>query len=98
MILIYPKAAEKIDENSYIYNSIQKCSTIDQPTNNTVTSTTGAAYLQVLDFQNPLYFQTLFFVVLSIGFTCFFKCGYLRLRSEREKIAEKIMRSAATTN
>lgn len=99
MILLYPIAAERIDESSYIYNSIQKCSAADQPMNKTmITTAANTISLQVLDYQNPLYFQTIFFVLASIGFTWFFKCSYLRLRSEREKLAEQIMRSAATNN
>lgn len=95
MIVVYPKAARVIQTDSYIYNSVQSCTSNAPTTNHTITTTASSIYLSVLDYKYPLYSQAILFAIMSIGFTIFFKCAYLRLRSEREKEVERIMRSAA---
>lgn len=101
MIAGYPKMATPISMDSYVYQSVQTCTSRSPADNSTTTTTTAmstttpsAASLTVLDFKYPLYGQTLLLVVVSLFFTLFFKCAYLRLRSEREKLAEKILNSA----
>ena len=105
MILFYPKLATPIDSNSYVYNSIQTCTASGSslnattPAMSTTTTTSPASpQLTVLDFRNPLYGQTFILVFISVTFTLFFKCAYLRLRSEREKLAEQILNSARTSS
>ena len=98
MIVCYPKLATPIKPNTYIYDSIQTCTNSNTNTNSTSTTTTSTsssqANLTVLDFTYPLYGQAIAFFLISIFFTKFFKCADLRLRSEREKLAEKILNSA----
>ncbi len=105
MILVYPNLAEKIEPDSFVYNSIQTCTTSPSPvfngtttTPSLITTTESSIYLSVLDYKYPLYFQTVLSVVSSILFTIFFKCGYLRLRHEQEKLAEQIIKSASLSN
>lgn len=96
MIVFYPKTASSIDSNSYVYNFVQTCtnSNSTNPGNLTLASDLVKTSLSVLDYKYPLYGQCIVQVVISILFTIFFKCSYLRLRSEREKLAEKILNSA----
>jgi FLVCR family MFS transporter 7 len=107
MILFYPKLATPIDANSYVYNSIQTCTAGGSSSLNTTTpamgftstiAPSGSSQLTVLDFRNPLYGQSFILVFISITFTLFFKCAYLRLRSERERLAEQILNSARTSS
>merc|ERR1712127_780256 len=94
-IVLYPAAATEIERGTYIYENIQTCTASSTMPNTTmITTTKSSSNLKVLDYKNPLYFQTILIAVMSIGFTCFFKCAYLRLRSEREKQAERILRLA----
>ena len=83
MILTYPKIAPKVSEDSYVYTNIQTCLN----SNSTVS-------LTVLDYKYPLYGQTLFLCIISILFTTFFKCPYLRIKTERERLTEQILNSA----
>ena len=99
MIAGYPKLATPISMDSYVYQSVQTCTSRTPGGNSTTTTpfsttTPSAASLTVLDFKYPLYGQTLLLVGISLFFSLFFKCAYLRLRSEREKLAEKILSSA----
>lgn len=99
MIICYPKIATPIKPNTYIYDSIQTCTNSNTNTNSSLTTTTtttssSQVNLTVLDYTYPLYGQAIAFFLISIFFTKFFKCAYLRLRSEREKLAEKILNSA----
>ena len=100
MIAGYPKMATPISMDSYVYQSVQTCTSRTPADNSTTTTaamsttTPSTASLTVLDFKYPLYGQTLLLVAVSLFFTLFFKCAYLRLRSEREKLAEKILNSA----
>jgi FLVCR family MFS transporter 7 len=96
MIVVYPKAADSISTDSYVYNFVQTCNKPANAGNSTTSTTTSApiANLSVLDYKLPLYFQCFFQVVITIVFIVFFKCAYLRLRSEREKFAERILSSA----
>jgi len=92
MIILYPMLAKKVEPDTYIYNHIQTCVAANS------TTAAGAADLSVLEFMNPLYGQTILFALMSVFFTVFFKCAYLRLLSERKKEAEKIMQSARSAN
>jgi FLVCR family MFS transporter 7 len=95
MIILYPKVSTKLDPNSYTYISVQKCGTSDTFSNSTMSTTTASPdSLDVLDFKIPLFSQTILLNVISLFFIMFFKCAYLRLRSEREKLAEQILNSA----
>ncbi len=96
MIVVYPKASVSISSDSYVYNYVQTCNKQSHAGNSTTTTSTAApiANLSVLDYKIPLYFQCFFQVVITIVFIVFFKCAYLRLRSEREKFAERILSTA----
>ena len=95
MIILYPKVSTKLDPNSYAYISVQKCGSSDTFSNSTMSTTTSSPdSLDVLDFKIPLFSQTILLNVISLFFIVFFKCAYLRLRSEREKLAEQILNSA----
>ena len=103
MILIYPQTALKLDPNSYQYQNVQTCqntnssdvtTTMTMMTTMITTSKPATSRLDVLDFTYEMYFQAGAQVFVSILFILFFKCAYLRLRSEREKLAEKILNSA----
>jgi FLVCR family MFS transporter 7 len=87
MILAYPKTATQLPPDSYVYNNVQTCTTGNK--------TTTTSSLVVLDYTYEVYFQTLLQVAVAIIFIIFFKCAYLRLRSEREKRAEKILNSSS---
>ena len=95
MIIGYPKMAQQIESNTYVYNYIQTCTSNDNNSNSTTSTTTKSSSvdLTVLDYKYPLYAQAIAFFLITIFFTKFFKCAYLRLRSEREKLAEKILNS-----
>jgi hypothetical protein len=93
MIIFYPKLSIPIQPNTYIYDSIQTC-TNNSNNNGSTTNSSNLVKLTVLDFSYPLYGQTIVFFIITIFFIRFFKCAYLRLRSEREKLAEKILNSA----
>ncbi len=102
MIVLYPKTAKAVSPGSYEYN-IQTCTLgSSEPSNNTSPASTTTApqdrTLSVYDYRYPLYFQTLLFFFTSVGFVWTFKCAYLRLRSERKKLAEQILHSATTDN
>lgn len=84
MILAYPRAAREVSPNSNTYVNIQQCTTNNSTMN---------ANLTVLDYTNPLYFQACCMVFIALVFTLFFKCPYLRLRTEQERIAERILNS-----
>jgi FLVCR family MFS transporter 7 len=88
MILTYPAISPVISENSYIYTNIQTCISKNSTSNSTSNS------LNVVDYQYPVYAQTAFSAIIAIIFTIFFKCPYLRLRTERERLAEEILNSA----
>lgn len=90
MILAYPYAAAEIPKDSFIYTNVQKCITTN--------STSIISSLTVADYKYPLYAQTIIFVLIAIIFTIFFKCPYLRLRTEREKLAEEILNSSRQPN
>ena len=87
LILVYPRMASTVQPNSYIYDKVQTCIQV----NATLVSDSN---LSVLDFKYPLYGQCVLQCLIAIFFVIFFKCSYLRLRSEREKLAEKILNSA----
>ena len=95
MIIGYPNIATKIGKDSYVYNSVQTC--LETSNSSYITTTTASsitAELSVLDFRIPLYAQTILLTMIALLFIIFFKCAYLRLRSEREKLAEQILNSA----
>lgn len=102
MILLYPLTAKRVEPDSYVYLYVQTCqSTNGNATTTPATTTTTtteksftSSDLNVLDFTNQMYFQSISQVVIAIVFILFFKCAYLRVRSEREKLAEKILNSA----
>lgn len=97
MILLYPATATRVDPNSYEYLYVQTCQSTNGTSWNSTTTTTAApssSSLAVLDFRYQMYFQAVVQVAITIVFVIFFKCAYLRLRSEREKLAEKILNSA----
>ena len=95
MIVSYPKIATVVEPNTYTYDHIQTCTSTSSSINATTTTTmSNAVDLTVLDYTYPLYAQTIVFFLITVCFTKFFKCAYLRLRSEREKLAEKILNSA----
>lgn len=87
MIILYPKTAVKLDPASYEYNFVQTCASV-----NGTSDTTDN--LTVLDFKYQIYFQTACQVFVTLVFIVFFKCAYLRLRSERERLAEKILNTS----
>lgn len=88
MILTYPSVASDVAADSYTYTNIQTCLNLNSTSNGTSSS------LNVVDYQYPIYGQTGLFVIVAIIFTVFFKCPYLRLRTERERLAEEILNSA----
>ncbi|CAF0870715.1 unnamed protein product [Brachionus calyciflorus] len=88
LILFYPKMANKVEPDSFIYDKIQTCVQLNR------TYFSEESVLNVLDFKYPLYGQCVLQCLIAIFFTIFFKCSYLRLRSEREKLAERILSSA----
>jgi FLVCR family MFS transporter 7 len=90
-----PKIAKKIDSDSYIYNNVQTCTSTSWVPINSTTIRPPSNQLVVLDFNTPLFIQTIVFVFIAIFFTLFFKCSYLRLRSEREKQVEQILNSVS---
>lgn len=95
MIVFYPITAVRLDPDSYQYQYVQTCLSSGGSNSSTTSSTTASPQsLSVLDFTYEMYFQALCQVVVTIIFIIFFKCAYLRLRSEREKLAEKILNSA----
>lgn len=100
MIIIYPKTATKLETDSFEYQFVQTCLSHNGTNSSSSSTTTTAAAvsltsdLNVLDFKYQMYFQSVFQVAVAIVFVIFFKCAYLRLRSEREKLAEKILNSA----
>lgn len=95
MIVGYPKMAQQVQSDSFTYKFVQKCTSNSNNFNSSTTTTSSNTVdLTVLDYKYPLYAQTIVFFVITIFFTKFFKCAYLRLRSEREKLAEKILNSA----
>ena len=88
MILAYPKIAPKVPEDSYTYTNIQTCLNSNSTSNSSVSS------LTVIDYKYTLYGQTIFFSIISILFTIFYKCPYLRIKTERERLTEQILNSA----
>ena len=108
MIVIYPKTAIKLEPSSYEYEFVQTCLSKNGTNSSTTTTKSGlfttsafllststsSSNLNVLDFKYQMYFQSAFQVTAAIIFIAFFKCAYLRLRSEKEKMAEKILNSA----
>jgi hypothetical protein len=80
MIVLYPYFGTKIEPDTYVYNTIQKCNTAN-----------SSDTLAVIDYDNPLYFQSGSFVLVSIFFIVFYKCPYSRLKIEREKLVEEIL-------
>jgi FLVCR family MFS transporter 7 len=95
MIILYPKTAEKISPDSFVYNNVQKCVKINSGSNSTTTTSQAPIIgdLAAFDFKYPLYGQCLFQCAITLIFVIFFKCAYLRLRSEKEKEAERILNS-----
>ena len=94
MILAYPKIAKDIPKDTYIYDIIQTCTINPNSANSTTSTPSSSSTLSVLDFTYPIYGQTILLVLIAIGFIIFFKCAYLRLRSEREKMAQRILDEA----
>ena len=90
MILGYPALAPEVPKDSYTYTNVQTCISANTTSNST-------ASLNVVNYQYPLYGQTGLFVIVAIIFTLFFKCPYLRLRTERERLAEEILNSSRQT-
>ena len=86
MILAYPAVAPQVSKDSFTYTNIQTCITAN--------STLNTTSLTVVDYKYPLYGQTSLFFVITIVFTIFYKCPYLRLRMENERLTEKILNSA----
>ena len=97
MIIGYPKLATRVDKDSYIYNSVQTCLKSSNASF-TTTSASSVSDLSVLDFKVPLFSQSILLTIIAVLFIVFFKCAYLRLRSEREKLAEQILNSARALN
>jgi len=98
MIIGYPKLAKIVDKDSYVYNSVQTCLSTNSNSSLTTTAASSVSALSVLDFKIPLFGQALLLTIIAILFIIFFKCAYLRLRSEREKLAEQILNSARVLN
>jgi MFS transporter, FLVCR family, MFS-domain-containing protein 7 len=98
MIICYPKLAKIVDKDSYVYNSVQTCLNTNSNSSLTTTAASSVSALSVLDFKIPLFGQALLLTIIAILFIIFFKCAYLRLRSEREKLAEQILNSARVLN
>ena len=98
MIIGYPKLAKIVDQDSYVYNSVQTCLSTNSNSSLTTTAASSVSALSVLDFKIPLFGQALLLTIIAILFIIFFKCAYLRLRSEREKLAEQILNSARVLN
>ena len=94
MVLVYPKAAASISTDSYVYNYVQTCDKPGGSSSGNSTTLAPITKLSALDYKIPLYAQCLLQVFITIVFIVFFKCANLRLRSEREKYAEKILSSA----
>jgi len=78
MVMVYPTIAPKVLESSYAYTSIQKCIKT-----NSIFNTTSS--LTVVDYNNPIWNQSGIYLMVSVLFIVFFKCPYLRLRSEISK-------------
>lgn len=82
MVFIYPQFGKKINQQSMTFQTIQTC---------IQNSTSNEANLQVLDYNYPLYGQSFALFALSILFVLFFKCPYLRLNNEQQKIVQQIL-------
>jgi hypothetical protein len=87
MILLYPYFGTNVEPGTYDFNTIQKCS-----------STNSTNTLTVINYNNPLYFQSGFFVLISMLFIMFFKCPYARLKIEKEKMVEEILNTTRQNN
>ena len=88
MILVYPKIAPQVPEDSYTYTNIQTCLNSNSAFNDSSNS------LSVVDYKFPIYGQTSLFFLVSFLFTIFFKCPYLRIKMESERLTEQILNSA----
>ena len=76
MILVYPEASGNVSITSYTYTNIQTCTNANSTLDND---------LSVLDYKYPLIAQASILTLVSIIFTIFFKCPYLRLAIEQER-------------
>jgi FLVCR family MFS transporter 7 len=76
LILAYPAIGKTVPIDSFVYNNTQTCVIIS---NSTTTAST-----KVTDFTNSLYLQLALIIFTALGFTLFYKCPYLRLKSEKE--------------
>lgn len=74
--MVYPSLATEIQQNSNTFTSIQKCIKTNSLKNSTSSS------LTVVDYNNLIWNQSGVYILVSILFVVFFKCPYLRLRSE----------------
>lgn len=88
LILLYPNIAKDVPINSFVYESVQTCTKL-----NVTWQSKDKSTLSVLDYSYPLYGQCILQCFIAILFTIFFKCSYLRLKSEQKKIAEQIFSS-----
>lgn len=92
-IVLFPLISQKVPENSYTYISVQTCTTnSSSPLNNSTNSNT-LTNISVLNFNIPIYAQTLLQFVNSILFIIFFKCSYLRVKTENRNLSEHILNS-----
>ena len=85
VILIDQAAAQTVTSNTYSYQKIQTCVSINSTLNSTLLP------LIVLDYKYPVVGQTSLVVLITIIFIIFFKCPYSRLNHEKSvKAAVKI--------
>jgi MFS transporter, FLVCR family, MFS-domain-containing protein 7 len=78
MVMIYPTIAPQVLESSYTFTSVQKCIKTNSIFNTTLS-------LSVVDYNTAIWNQSGIYLLISVLFIVFYKCPYLRLRSENSK-------------
>jgi hypothetical protein len=99
MIVVYPKWAARISQDTYTYKNVQTCTLKNNFTApfNITSPSLRDDQLTVLDYRVPLFVQAGILIVASIFFVIFFKCSYLRLKAEKEKRDIEATAIATTT-
>ena len=78
MVMIYPTIAPQVLESSYTFTSVQKCIKTNSIFNTTLS-------LSVVDYNTAIWNQSGIYLLISVLFIVFYKCPYLRLRSDNSK-------------
>jgi hypothetical protein len=78
MVMIYATIAPQVLESSYTFTSVQKCIKTNSIFNTTLS-------LSVVDYNTAIWNQSGIYLLISVLFIVFYKCPYLRLRSDNSK-------------